>query len=45
MKDLVCIKCGKVIIKRIDDSRVQHMEPGHCNYKKCFGKLEWQPSY
>lgn len=45
MKDLICTKCGKVIIKGVEDDRAKHMEPGHCNYKKCFGKLEWQPSY
>ncbi len=45
MKDLVCTKCGKGIIRNADDSIVKMMEPGHCNYKKCLGKLEWQPSY
>ncbi len=45
MKDLICSKCEKVIIKRIEDGRANHMEPGHCNDQTCLGKLEWQPSY
>lgn len=41
MKDLVCTKCGKRIIRGADEDIAQHMKPGHCNDQTCLGKLEW----
>lgn len=44
MKDLVCTKCGKGIVRNADDDMFKHMQPGYCTDQTCLGKLEWRNS-